>query len=185
MSNGTITDDRIAGSIARDSEISWGNLSGIPADLVDGDQVGIISENDPQVGSNTTNYVPKWNGSSMETGSIYNADSGDVGIGTTPNSKLHVNGAADENALRVQVNGNSKLTVASNGGVSVGAFQDNPPSNGLYVNGMVGVGKTAPNAKLEVNGAIKIADDSATCDSAKAGSIRWTGSDFQARGGSG
>jgi len=31
------------------------------------------------------------------------------------------------------VNGNSKFTVASNGGATIGAFNDTPPTNGLYV----------------------------------------------------
>ena len=38
----------IAATIARDAEITWGNLSGIPADIADGDQ-GITAENDPTV----------------------------------------------------------------------------------------------------------------------------------------
>jgi hypothetical protein len=39
------------------------------------------TETDPQVGSNTTNYIPKWNGSALVSGIIY--DNGNVGIGTT------------------------------------------------------------------------------------------------------
>jgi hypothetical protein len=49
------------------------------------------SETDPQVGSNITNYIPKWNGSSLSSGSIY--DNGSIGIGTSnPGEKLDVNG---------------------------------------------------------------------------------------------
>jgi len=49
------------------------------------------TETDPQVGSNTTNYIPKWNGSSLVSGTIY--DSGNVGIGTSnPAAKLDVSG---------------------------------------------------------------------------------------------
>ena len=43
----------------------------------------------------------------------------------------------------------------------------------------VGIGSATPNAKLDVNGAIKIADDNLTCDVSKAGLIRWTGSSFE------
>ncbi|MCD6501606.1 hypothetical protein J7L01_03310, partial [bacterium] len=50
-----------------------------------------FSETDPQVGSNTTNYVPKWDGSALVTGTIY--DNGNIGIGTTsPSEKLSVSG---------------------------------------------------------------------------------------------
>ena len=52
----------------------------------------LTSESDPQVGANTTNHVPKWNGSALVTGTIY--DNGNVGIGSiSPDAKLTVNGA--------------------------------------------------------------------------------------------
>jgi hypothetical protein len=51
----------------------------------------VTSETDPEVGSNTTNYVPKWNGSALVTGTIF--DNGNVGIGTgTPNEQLEITG---------------------------------------------------------------------------------------------
>jgi len=77
--------------------------------------------------------------------------SGDVGIGNvSPNSRLHVNGDGSSPALRVQVSGASKLTVATNGGVSVGGFSDTPPANGLYVSGNVGFGTAAPAEKFHL-----------------------------------
>jgi len=48
-----------------------------------------------------------------------------------------------------------------------------------FQTGNVGIGTTAPGAKLEVVGGIKVGNDAATCDSSKAGTIRWTGSLFQ------
>ncbi|MCU0748999.1 MAG: hypothetical protein MUF13_05560 [Akkermansiaceae bacterium] len=65
---------------------------------------------------------------------------GNVGLGASPNSKLHVNGGTIEPALRVQVAGESKLTVAANGGVTVGEFDNSPPANGLQVAGELTVG---------------------------------------------
>lgn len=83
---------------------------------------------------------------------------GDVGIGTTfPNSRVHVNvQSADAKAgLRVQVDSASRLTVGSNGGTSIGGFNDTPPPNGLYVSGDVGIGTPSPSAKLDVAGTVK------------------------------
>lgn len=46
---------------------------------------GTITETDPKVGTNTTDYLSKWNGTSLVTSSLF--DNGNVGIGTnTPNA---------------------------------------------------------------------------------------------------
>ena len=45
---------------------------------------------------------------------------GDIGVGTpSPNSRFHINGPTDKPALRVQVNGTSRLVVADNGNVAL------------------------------------------------------------------
>jgi phosphotransferase system HPr-like phosphotransfer protein len=49
----------------------------------------------------------------------------------------------------------------------------------LYVNGNVGIGTTTPRSKLEVAGGIQIADDAATCDATKVGTIRYNSSTIQ------
>lgn len=49
--------------------------------------------------------------------------------------------------------------------------------------GNVGIGTTDPSAKLEVAGGVKVANDT-TCNSSKAGTIRWTGSAFEGCNGS-
>lgn len=55
-------------------------------------QVSGITESDPKVGTNTTNYVSKWNGSALVASGIIES-SGNVGIGSaTPGSKLDVGG---------------------------------------------------------------------------------------------
>jgi len=51
----------------------------------------VYTEVDPEVGANQTGYVPKWNGSALVAGSIY--DDGKVGIGmVNPAGKLQVAG---------------------------------------------------------------------------------------------
>lgn len=49
ITTGMVDEKRIDPDMARDSEISWSNLSGIPADIADGDQVGIATEKDPTI----------------------------------------------------------------------------------------------------------------------------------------
>jgi hypothetical protein len=67
------------------------------------------TEDDPQVGSNTLNRVPKWNGSALVTGSLY--DNGNIGIGTpSPGSKLEVT-ATGETAGSFTSNYPSELAV--------------------------------------------------------------------------
>jgi hypothetical protein len=90
---------------------------------------------------------------STDTNQFLIRASGGVGIGTaSPNSQLHVRGDGVSPSLRVQVNGTSKLTVAANGGTSIGALDDTPPVNGLYVLGDVGIGRAPAANALEVEG---------------------------------
>jgi hypothetical protein len=56
-------------------------------------QAPSMSELDPKVGANTTNYLSKWNGSALVASGVYESG-GNVGIGTTsPNTALDINGA--------------------------------------------------------------------------------------------
>jgi hypothetical protein len=50
------------------------------------------TETDPKIGALSSNYIPKWNGSTLANGLIY--DNGtSVGIGTTsPGSRLTISG---------------------------------------------------------------------------------------------
>lgn len=70
---------------------SWGNHA--TAGYLTG-----FSETDPQVGANTTNYLPKWNGTALIASSIF--DNGNIGIGTNnPFTKLQIgNKVIDDNS---------------------------------------------------------------------------------------
>jgi hypothetical protein len=87
---------------------------------------------------------------------------GYTGIRTMfPNSWLHVDGDGVTTTFRVQNNGSSKLTVGTNGGVTIGTFNDTPPANGLYVFGNTGIGVASPTSKLHVNGTVRFENLSA------------------------
>ena len=55
------------------------------------DFLTIYTETDPKVGANTSGYSPKWDGSALVTGSLYQDVSGNVGIGTqSPNAAMDI-----------------------------------------------------------------------------------------------
>ena len=56
ITSGIVDEARIDPSIARDSEVSWGNLSGIPPDIADGDD-GVEFETDPTVDASVKDGV--------------------------------------------------------------------------------------------------------------------------------
>ncbi|MBL7766826.1 MAG: tail fiber domain-containing protein [Chitinophagaceae bacterium] len=87
-------------------------------------------ETDPKVGALTTNKTPKWNGTNLVDGQVF--DNGtNVGVGTiTPVNKLDVEG-----------------------GVAIGASYSGTtvaPANGVIIQGNVGIGTNAPNALLDL-----------------------------------
>jgi hypothetical protein len=74
-----------------------------------------------------------------------------LGVGEEdPSDRLHINSSANENALRVQVDGHTKLRVLSNGGPAIGGNNTSPPVDGLYVDGQVLIGSSTGTAKLHV-----------------------------------
>ena len=77
---------------------------------------------------------------------------------------------------RFSVDGYSVLRGSADiqgGGFSVGG------STLVVSGGNVGIGMTAPGAKLDVGGGVKLANDDSVCNAAKAGTIRFTGTNFQ------
>src|SRR3954451_23015175 len=98
----------------------------------------------------TTNFSVLFKSNNSERGRLTN--SGLWGFGTTsPNSKVHINSASGQDALRVQVNSSTKFLVHSNAGVSIGSGST-PPANGLFISGSVGIGTTSPQNKFHVSG---------------------------------
>jgi Chaperone of endosialidase len=141
-----------------------------------------ITESDPQVSSSTANYLPKWNGTTLVDGQVF--DNGtNVGVGTTtPTEKLEVNGKTKTNNIQVTTGATSGYVLQSdatgNGTwvnpsilsvteidpqVSSSTVNYLPKWNGttlvdgqVFDNGTnIGIGITTPTEKLDVNGKIK------------------------------
>ncbi|MCB0793787.1 MAG: hypothetical protein KDB88_03545, partial [Flavobacteriales bacterium] len=68
-------------------------------------EFGPADESDPQVGSITTGYLPRWSGTELVTGSVF--DNGNVGIGTSaPIRRLQIhdsNGGTIKPAVKIKV----------------------------------------------------------------------------------
>jgi hypothetical protein len=68
-----------------------------------------FTETDPEVGTITNSFIPRWNGTSLVTGSVYD-DGTNVGIGTSsPAAKLHVNAGT---SLAARINGTNQMYLA-------------------------------------------------------------------------
>ena len=160
------------------TEVTIKSLSGggfVVADATGKLGIGSVSaEIDPQVGANVLNYVPKWNGTSLNQGLIY--DNGtNVSIGTsTPSNLFQIqqtvtgatpmmrisNGHATGDASMLFMGGTTYYSIGSD--ASANSFKISSGTSGLGVNdrfvitsaGSVGIGTETPSEKLEIGNGI-------------------------------
>jgi hypothetical protein len=109
------------------------------------------------VGANTNGYVPRWNGTELVTGSLYDNGTGNVGIGTNIASyPLTVSGSSSPQVLLLDGAAQMKLQTSSAAGMStISANQGiNLAPNfsvlATLTSTGLGIGSTTPNARLEV-----------------------------------
>jgi hypothetical protein len=149
--------------------LNWSNITNVPTGFSDGvDDTGITTETDPQVGSNTNNYVPKWDGTALVEGTIY--DNGKIGIGTAnPGAPLDI--ASDGGGSSLIVEGSTQFNSNIHGGnndllslVSTLPGEDNASSITFTTSdgsgqterlritpeGNVGIGTSSPGAPLDI-----------------------------------
>jgi hypothetical protein len=146
-----------------------------------------ITETDPQVSSTTTNYLPKWNGTTLVDGTIF--DNGSVGIGTTsPSAPLHVAYASGAGPAAIVESGSNQFPIALSilpsthaisrratlklddwhvlqdhagaGTKDFSIYQPSTASHRFFIktDGNVGIGITSPGAKLDVAGTVRGTD---------------------------
>ena len=170
------------------------------------DNYGFTIQSEPSGANALLDFIRHSNSSAGVSAMAISRDTGNVGIGTTnPLSKLHVSG--DSNGLIVDsesrarvgllkygshttmlagysgtMDGNISIALGRWSGASESAIlSPTAISQDLVINtaGNVGIGRTAPVSKLDVYGGVRVANDADACNTAKAGTIRWTGSFFQ------
>jgi hypothetical protein len=126
-------------------------------------QINNITEIDPKIGTNTTNYLSKWSGTQLVTSTIF--DNGfNVGIGTaTPSSKFQVNSNNSGTGFVDWIAGNfggqagNRVVIGLLDGVPAIGGHNNALSawSNLSINafgGNVGIGTINPTSKLHVVG---------------------------------
>ena len=131
--------------------ITWSEVQDRPEGLDDGDSVGIEEETDPEVGTNVTGYLPKWTGTALEKGTIF--DNGNVGIGTaSPSTKLEVAGVIHSTDGGIKFPDGTTQTSSATGGTTPWTVSG---SDIFYNGGKVGIGTADPKHQLEVMGTVK------------------------------
>ncbi|MFH2141130.1 MAG: hypothetical protein ABIJ97_01810 [Bacteroidota bacterium] len=115
---------------------------------------GLLSgnETDPEVGVIASGYSPKWDGSALVTGAIFQDGSGNVGIGTeAPLGKLHIN-QSDANALFFSraAHDTYRVGLAGNGGIYFHNITDSRVEMVFLGNGYIGMGTLNPIYPLEI-----------------------------------
>lgn len=117
----------------------------------------ILNKTDGALNSGSLTLSAFLNGN-PNTNQVVLRSNGNIGFNTNnPTAKNHIKGSTSDSsayALKVDDSSDSSLLSVRNDGV-------------------VGIGTLTPNAKLDVNGGIKIANDSDTCDNTKVGTLRY------------
>jgi hypothetical protein len=137
-------------------------------------------ETDPQIGTNTTNYLSKWNGTAL-VGSSVSESNGYLGIGLPANvfanAPLQVNslysGSGSTNWISASMGGanNANRVVMGmlNGDATIGGHSGTLSAwTDLIINpatvGNVGIGTDQPLAKLDVTGSVKLGNQGSVMD---------------------
>ncbi|MBI2440209.1 MAG: tail fiber domain-containing protein, partial [Lentisphaerae bacterium] len=195
--DGMLVADRAAGNVQ-----AWNNIDMNANDIIDVDQIQVNRgaadnrvlasdptgfgtwkdskdvEVDPQVGANTLNRVPSWDGDELVTGTIFDdRASGRIGIGTdTPDARLDVDGQvrirggdpADGRVLVSDANGlaswRSAASVETDPQVHDVMTNNYVPrwnatnlvGGTIFDDGDIGIGTDDPTARLDVNGQVRI-----------------------------
>lgn len=162
---------RVSGGNA---DISGGSLRIVGPDVADKLQVLAGTDSSPTGGGFLTlgptsglnlsldsNEIMARNNSSAAS-LFFNADGGDIFLGnssddgsvsigvSSPSDRLHINTAAGQSAFRVQQDGQTRLRINANGGISLGSNNTTVANSDVYIPQSLGIGTPTPAEKLHL-----------------------------------
>ncbi|MFT4536951.1 MAG: N-acetylneuraminic acid mutarotase [Saprospiraceae bacterium] len=114
-------------------------------------------EVDPEVGANTTNYLPKWDGTALvQSTSVFEDANGNVGIGTTaPEEKLDISGTIKTDGFTMPTDAslNHILKSDASGNASWQSLIDTAylPDLDLVLSGSLSIGTIARSGAVQGN----------------------------------
>lgn len=130
ITSGTVAEPRIADSIARDSEIAWGNLSGIPSGFADGSDDGLANETDPTVTASVKDGIT-WTEIDNRPAGLDDGDQIGISTETDPQVGTNIRDYIPKWNGAALVNG----SIYDNGNVGIGTIN---PLRALHIIGVSG-----------------------------------------------
>lgn len=121
----------------------------------------VVAETDPQVSSTTTNYIPKWNGTTLVDGQLF--DNGtNVGIGTiTPTDKVHIVGNIKIDGGRIPfINTGNSVFIGQNAGL----VDDLTNNQNVFIGSETGKANTTGNLNTFIGYAAGSANTTGTAN---------------------
>lgn len=136
-------------------EVGTSQLLSVPYALL-AKSASNYDETDPKVGTNTTNYLSKWDGSALVKSAIF--DNGNIGIGTNnPGEILNIKTTTPDGNIKLEVPDGDGYYIGYNGGgdyMAISVINGSTPfwETLNLKSGNVGIGTNNPTSKLHVIG---------------------------------